>query len=131
MTGRAIRNLAHNSIALLYSEAAQSAQFEEQRWNELVAKLMALQPGELTPTPTTASTEAADAEALKDRTLRISLDEFVPLTQKGGATIVDVRGQDNFAAGHIPGALSIPLSTVEASVEQLRKLGKPIVTYCS
>jgi predicted methyltransferase len=93
--------------------------------------LMALQPGDLPPTPTTAVSETADAEALKDRALRISLTDFLQLTQKGGATIVDVRGPDSFAAGRIPGALSIPLSTVEGSVEQLRTLGKPIVTYCS
>jgi SAM-dependent methyltransferase len=93
--------------------------------------LMALQPGDLPPTRTTAASETADAEALNDRALRMSLTEFIQLTQKGGATIVDVRGQDSFAAGHIPGALSIPLSTVEGSVEQLRTLAKPIVTYCS
>jgi predicted methyltransferase len=93
--------------------------------------LMALQPGDLPPTPATAPPDAADAEALKDAALRISLEEFIQLNQKGGATIVDVRGQDSFAAGHIPGALSIPLSTVEGSIEQLRRLAKPVVTYCS
>ena len=93
--------------------------------------LMALQPGELPPAPTTPAAQTADAEALKDPALRISLTEFVQLNQKSGATIVDVRGPDSFAAGRIPGAISIPLATVEGSVEQLRRLGKPVVTYCS
>ena len=36
-----------------------------------------------------------------------------------------------FAAGHIPGALSVPLDSIEQAAERLRKAGKPIVTYCS
>lgn len=93
--------------------------------------LIALQPGDMPPTPTTAAAEAADSEELKDPALRIPLDEFLRLNQRGGVTIVDVRGNDSFADGHIPGAISIPLAAIESSVEQLRKLAKPVVTYCS
>jgi SAM-dependent methyltransferase len=94
--------------------------------------LMALQPGD-TPAASSAATEADPeaTEALKDPALRISLDEFFGLTSKGAVTVVDVRGEESFAAGHIPGALLIPLGSVKGSVEQLRSLRKPVVTYCS
>jgi rhodanese-related sulfurtransferase len=59
------------------------------------------------------------------------LEQFVGLAAKGAVTIVDVRGEESFADGHIPGALLMPLGSIEGSVEQLRRLGKPVVTYCS
>lgn len=94
--------------------------------------LMALQPAEIRPV--TASTPAPSGQPsgaeLKDSSLRVSLEEFRKLAL-GAVTIVDVRGDDSFAIGHIPGAISIPLETVDHAVEQLRKLGKPVVTYCS
>ena len=45
--------------------------------------------------------------------------------------MIDVRDSGSFARGHIPGAVLIPIDTLEDAVERLRKLGKPIVTYCS
>jgi hypothetical protein len=94
--------------------------------------LMALQPAD---TPSVASSTAAPSAQpgsaeLKDPSLRVSLEEFRKLAP-GTVTIVGVRGQDGFAVGHIPGARSIPLESVETAVEQLRKLGKPVVTYFS
>jgi predicted methyltransferase len=94
--------------------------------------LMALQPGDMPP-PKSAVTEPSPEadEAVKDPALRISLEQFVGLAAKGAVTIVDVRGEESFAAGHIAGALLIPLGSVEGRVEQLRSLRKPVVTYCS
>ena len=94
--------------------------------------LIALQPGDMPP-PRSAATEPSPEanEAQQDPALRISLEQFVGLAEKGAVTIVDVRGEDSFADGHIPGALLIPLGSIEGSVEQLRSLRKPVVTYCS
>jgi predicted methyltransferase len=94
--------------------------------------LMALQPGDMPPPKSAATEPSAEAnEAQKDPALRISLEQFVGLTAKGTVTIVDVRGEESFVDGHIPGALLIPLESIEGSVEQLRSLRKPVVTYCS
>jgi ArsR family transcriptional regulator len=56
---------------------------------------------------------------------------LVALSARGTVTVVDVRDEDSFVIGHIPGAISIPLSSLERSVEQLRALAKPVVTYCT
>jgi rhodanese-related sulfurtransferase len=52
----------------------------------------------------------------------------------GEALFVDVRSRDMFAAGHIPGAVSLPLDDVDSALEDFAtKLSaeQPIVTYCS
>lgn len=95
--------------------------------------LMALQPAEMpsVTVSTAAPTGQPTGSELKDALLRVSLEEFRKLATAAAVTIVDVRGDDSFAVGHIPGALSIPLESVDTAVEQLRRLGKPVVTYCS
>jgi rhodanese-related sulfurtransferase len=47
-----------------------------------------------------------------------------------GAIVVDVRTPEEFKAGHIAGALNIPLHSLKASVGDLKKQGKPIITCC-
>lgn len=95
--------------------------------------LMTLRPGDMppvTPTGTALARETSDAE-LSDPSLRIPIEDLIALASKGTVTVVDVRDEDSFVAGHIPGAIWIPLSSVDRSVEQLRALAKPVVTYCS
>ncbi|HKT60434.1 MAG TPA: metalloregulator ArsR/SmtB family transcription factor [Gemmatimonadales bacterium] len=47
----------------------------------------------------------------------------------GDVTLIDVRPADEFAAGHIPGALSIPVTELPARARELAKR-KEIVAYC-
>lgn len=97
--------------------------------------LLALQPADAVSAapsapdagPAAPGTSAEDA----DPTLRVTQQEFVKLFGARAVTIVDVRDAESFAAAHIPGALSIPLDSVEQAVERLRKAGKPVVAYCS
>lgn len=48
----------------------------------------------------------------------------------GGAIVVDVRTPEEFKTGHIEGALNIPLHRLKASIGDLKKYGKPIITCC-
>jgi rhodanese-related sulfurtransferase len=63
--------------------------------------------------------------------LRIAWDEFKKLYDQKKVVVVDVRGEGGFQTGHIPGARSIPLDDVEKRIPELKKLKKPIVTYCA
>jgi rhodanese-related sulfurtransferase len=45
------------------------------------------------------------------------------------ALVVDVREADEFAAGHIPGAVNMPLSTFQASKLPAAK-GKTVILNC-
>lgn len=47
----------------------------------------------------------------------------------GLATILDVRPPDEFADGHIPGALSIPLTELKARLDEVPP-GLEVVAYC-
>lgn len=46
-----------------------------------------------------------------------------------GALALDVREQNEFAEGHIPGALLLPLGDLEGLAATLPR-GRPLVTYC-
>ena len=81
--------------------------------------------------PPASSCPRASATELQYPSLRIPLQDLLARVSKGTVTVVDVRDEDSFVAGHIPNAIWIPLGSVDRSVEQLRALAKPVVTYCS
>lgn len=45
--------------------------------------------------------------------IEITQDEFV-VAHTAGAPVVDVRSPEEYAGGHVPGAVNIPLEQVEA-----------------
>jgi phage shock protein E len=47
-----------------------------------------------------------------------------------GATLVDVRSPGEFAAGHIDGAVNIPVGDVSSRASEIPK-GHPVVLYCA
>ncbi len=47
-----------------------------------------------------------------------------------GAQLVDVRTPDEFTAGHIPGAVNIPLQELEHRMRELEPKEQPVVVYC-
>ncbi|MCL6669204.1 rhodanese-like domain-containing protein [Streptomyces panaciradicis] len=48
----------------------------------------------------------------------------------GGGLVIDVREPDEYAAGHVPGALLMPLRTVPAGCDEL-PLGCPVFVICA
>jgi ArsR family transcriptional regulator len=59
----------------------------------------------------------------------ISRQELAQRLRDGLVTIVDVRPSDEFALGHVPGALNIPLSQLERRMADLDP-DQEIVAYC-
>jgi rhodanese-related sulfurtransferase/DNA-binding transcriptional ArsR family regulator len=47
----------------------------------------------------------------------------------GSVVVLDVRPEEEYRAGHIPGALSVPVNALEAALQTLPK-DKEIVAYC-
>jgi rhodanese-related sulfurtransferase len=64
-------------------------------------------------------------------------DEFEPVSRSelldrlrcGAATVLDVRPEDEFASGHLPDALNIPLSQLERRLAELPQ-DQEVVAYC-
>lgn len=59
----------------------------------------------------------------------ISASELDALLRAGEVMVVDVREKDEFAAGHIPGAMNLPLSTFQPS-KLPETQGKRLVLNC-
>jgi rhodanese-related sulfurtransferase/DNA-binding transcriptional ArsR family regulator len=59
----------------------------------------------------------------------VSRIELIKRLKAGLVTVLDVRPEDEFALGHVPGALNIPLSQLEKRLEEFDS-GREIVAYC-
>jgi rhodanese-related sulfurtransferase len=73
----------------------------------------------------------------RDGVPRVSQREFKRLIARKNVVIVDVRPEDRFHDGRIPGAVSLPLESepdwpakYDATIEKLKAANKPVVTYC-
>jgi rhodanese-related sulfurtransferase len=77
-----------------------------------------------------ASSEATVARSTPDGTALITVDELRAELARGGAVIVDVRNEQQFAASHIAGSVHIPFAQVASRASELPK-DKLIVLYCT
>ena len=59
----------------------------------------------------------------------VSRAELVSRLQDGNAVLLDVRPEDEFKLGHVPGALNIPLAKLEERLSELRT-DREIIAYC-
>ncbi|MGH6809578.1 MAG: ArsR/SmtB family transcription factor [Ensifer adhaerens] len=71
----------------------------------------------------------ADRRDQPDRLEAISREELLLRMREGGVTLLDVRPQDEFASGHLPGAINIPIEELEQRLAEL-PAGGEIVAYC-
>jgi rhodanese-related sulfurtransferase/DNA-binding transcriptional ArsR family regulator len=65
----------------------------------------------------------------RDSLEAVSREELVERARAGTVTILDVRPEDEFALGHLPGALNIPLRELEARLGEMDPK-QEIVAYC-
>ena len=59
----------------------------------------------------------------------ISRDNLMSKLRDDLVTVLDVRPEDEFALGHVPGALNIPLAELERRLSELPK-GSEVIAYC-
>jgi rhodanese-related sulfurtransferase/DNA-binding MarR family transcriptional regulator len=59
----------------------------------------------------------------------VSREELLDRLRCGAVTLIDVRPEDEFAHGHLPGALNIPLGQLELRLAELPP-DREVVAYC-
>jgi rhodanese-related sulfurtransferase/DNA-binding transcriptional ArsR family regulator len=65
----------------------------------------------------------------RDSLKPVARDELLRGVKDGAMIAIDVRPEDEFAQGHVPGAINIPLSALKRRLADLPKR-KEIVAYC-
>lgn len=83
-----------------------------------------------------AERHIADVDRLVDDYLKVkdSLEsvparELLERARDGLVTVLDVRPPEEYAAGHLPGAINIPLGELEKHLDELG-LAQEVVAYC-
>ena len=71
----------------------------------------------------------ADYFRARDALEAVSREDLIARMQDGLVTILDVRPSDEFDAGHLPGALNIPLSELADRLNELPD-AREVVAYC-
>src|ERR671911_141969 len=68
---------------------------------------------------------------LEDRNALEAVDATVLMERlsDGSVVVLDVRPEEEYRAGHIPGAISVPVDALEATLQTLLK-DREIVAYC-
>lgn len=84
-----------------------------------------------------AETNLAEMERLLGRLFQdadsaleaVSRDTLKAAVDKGDVTLLDVRPENEYQSGHLPGALNIPTDRLEQMLDQLPR-NQEIVAYC-
>ncbi|CAB3641671.1 ArsR family transcriptional regulator [Achromobacter marplatensis] len=71
----------------------------------------------------------ADSIHQRDRLDGISIEELLGMLDSGGVVLLDVRPSEEFAQGHLPGAINIPTEDLERRLADL-PAGADVVAYC-
>jgi rhodanese-related sulfurtransferase/DNA-binding transcriptional ArsR family regulator len=59
----------------------------------------------------------------------VSFKELRRLIREGDVTVVDVRPAEEYEAGHIPGAVSVPVAELKRRLRELPK-NREVIAYC-
>ncbi len=66
---------------------------------------------------------------VKDDLEPVPADELLQRCRDGLVTVLDVRPAEEYAAGHVPGAINIPLAELESHLDELDP-DQEVVAYC-
>jgi rhodanese-related sulfurtransferase/DNA-binding transcriptional ArsR family regulator len=92
---------------------------------ELYARLRDLAAGRLPDVASASHAYLGPGGDLEE----IGRDELLDRARAGELVVLDVRPAEEYAAGHIPGAVSIPVDQLADRVAEL-PAGVPVVAYC-
>ena len=60
---------------------------------------------------------------------QVDAPELATMISRGGVQVIDVRGSNEWEAGHLPAAPNIPLAVLRARVAEIRR-DQPVVVQC-
>ena len=66
---------------------------------------------------------------VRDKLEPVSRDDLLERAREGLVTVLDVRPPEEYAAGHVPGAINVPLVELEQQLERLNP-AQEVVAYC-
>ena len=86
------------------------------------------------PASAPAASASATAPASPSAVRRVSPEELLArqAAKDRNLVVLDVRTPEEYAAGHVPGAINVPHEQVEARLPELQQklAGKDVVVYC-
>jgi rhodanese-related sulfurtransferase/DNA-binding transcriptional ArsR family regulator len=92
--------------------------------------------GAIRAVETVGRARLAEVERVVDRHFRghdpvapVTFAELRRLMRTRGVTVIDVRPAEEFAAGHIPGAVSLPAPDLKRRLRELPR-GREVIAYC-
>jgi rhodanese-related sulfurtransferase len=132
-TGQSVAATSHHLRLLARSGLARSRRDGRRIYYRLASERV----GELwAAVRDVASRHVADVAVLadeylgeRDRVEQLTASELVDRLESGSVVLLDVRPEPEFLAGHIAGARSTPLATLEEAASTLPKR-REIVAYC-
>lgn len=71
----------------------------------------------------------ADSQARPERLEAVTAEELLRRMREENITVLDVRAEAEYAIGHLPGALNIPVTELERRLTELPK-DQEIIAYC-
>ena len=71
----------------------------------------------------------SDYFSARDSLAPVSREELVSRLREGSVTLIDVRPEQEFGLGHLPGAMNIPLDKLQKRLARLPKT-QEFVAYC-
>jgi len=131
--GQSVANTSHHLRSLAAAGLLQSRR-DGQR---IIYRLTSDRVAELwTALRDVAATHVADIDVLadaylgaRDRVEEVTADELAERIDHGRAVVIDVRPTLEYAAGHIPGARSIPIDQLDDAADALPR-SREIIAYC-
>jgi rhodanese-related sulfurtransferase len=75
------------------------------------------------------TTFIADSRSRPDRLEAIDAEELLRRIREDSVTLLDVRAETEYAVGHVPGALNIPLPELERRLAELPR-NQEVIAYC-
>ncbi len=64
---------------------------------------------------------------LKPTDINAGLEQY---KQTKGAVLLDVRSEDEYRTGHIPGSINVPVEVINTVGKKIPDLNTPVFSYC-